>query len=81
MSVVGLERDACSHASQSEASTSGAIERDDFAGERPFLRVADKSSTHRILPHIIPLLRIAFIVSQDMIEEAALPDRVGGSDV
>ena len=43
--------------------------------ERPFIRYPNQSRSHRILSNIIPFLRIAFAVPDDVIKRAALPNR------
>jgi hypothetical protein len=48
----------------------------DFARVRPGICAFDKPSSNWILADVIPFLRIAFCTPQNVIEKAALPDRV-----
>src|SRR5262249_5908009 len=43
----------------------------------PILRDANKPSSYRIIPDIIPFLRVPFFRAQDVIKEFALPQRGG----
>ena len=52
-----------------------AIDEHDLPGISPLVWIVDQSSTDRILPNVIPFVSVAFIVAEDMIEKAALPDR------
>ncbi len=40
----------------------------------PVFRIGDQTRPDRIAPHIIPFFRIAFVVTQQVIEEAGLPE-------
>jgi hypothetical protein len=48
----------------------------DFASVRPGICAFHKPGSNWILADVIPFLRIAFCTSQNVIEKAALPDRV-----
>src|SRR5215510_8038041 len=51
------------------------IDEHDLSSIRPFQRIADQSSTDGIILNIIPFVSVAFIVAENMIKKAALPDR------
>src|SRR5438094_591059 len=51
-----------------------SINQKNFTRIRPFIGIRDQAGAHRILPQIVPLLRVAFIVSNHVIKEPALPD-------
>ena len=55
---------------------SGAIDCDYFAGVGPIIGSCHKPCTDRILPHVVPFLRVALVTPQNVIEESTLPDWV-----
>ena len=50
-----------------------AVDINHFALIRPILWRFNQSGTHGILSNVIPLLRITFIIAQQMIEKTGLP--------
>ena len=51
----------------------GAIDHNHLALIWPFIRILDQTSTDRIFVNAFPFLRVAFITTQDVIEETRLP--------
>jgi hypothetical protein len=56
---------------------SRAINYHNFPGIPPLVWIVDKSSTNGVLSNVIPFVSVAFIVAENMIKKAALPDRRG----
>ena len=52
-----------------------AIDEHDLPGIRPVIGFRYQTSANRILPDVIPFVCVAFIIAENMIEKAALPDR------
>src|SRR6266513_3372059 len=52
-----------------------AVNYHDFPLIPPLVWIVDKSSTNGILSNVIPFVSVAFIVAENMIKKAALPDR------
>jgi len=72
------------HASHSEAATeesrggvdvgSDAIDPDDVSRVWPIIGIRYKAGPHWIIAHVVPLLPVALVTPQNMIETSALPD-------
>jgi hypothetical protein len=56
---------------------SRAVNHHNFLGIPPLVWIIDKSSTNGVLSNVIPFVSVAFIVAENMIKKAALPDRRG----
>src|SRR4029077_2981307 len=54
-----------------------AIDEHDLPGILPIIGFRYQPSANGILPDVIPFVSVAFIVAEDIIEKAALPDRRG----
>ena len=52
-----------------------AVDPNDLTLIRPIFCKFDQPGAYRILPDVLPFLRVTFIIAQKMIEETQLPKR------
>jgi hypothetical protein len=62
---------------KSGVNASCAIDSDYLTGVGPIVGVRYEPGADRVIAHVIPFLRVALVIPQDMIEARALPDWLG----